>query len=377
MEKKKIILTSNSSYSLYNFRLGFMQTLKEKDFDVFVIAPEDEYTELLRKEFNFLPLKHLDRKGKNPLKDFMLFWEYLSYYRNLKPDSVINYTIKPNIYSSLACGVLNIPCISVITGLGYVFQKGGFLKLLVEGLYRVSFKFSKKIVLLNPNDLEELKKLLPKEKFVLIKSEGVNVSHFSPERCKEFIKERLQQKIVFLFLGRFLKAKGINELVEAGRLLWKERKDFEIWLVGNIDKGNPESLYEKDLEKIKTSEFVKILPFTKDVRPIICKSDCVVLPSYYREGIPRVLLEAMAMEKPIVTTDTPGCRETIFEEKNGFLVKPKNVESLYKAMKEFIDLPEKEREKMGKEGRKLVLKYFDEKLIIAQYMELIEEILKT
>lgn len=352
-----------------------MRALKKRGFEVFAIAPQDEYTEFLREEFSCLPLKNLDRKGKNPVKDLKLLGEYFYYYRNLKPNFVINYTVKPNIYSSFACGVLGIPCISVLTGLGYVYQRGGFLKFLVSWLYGLSLRLSKKVVFMNPDDFKELKKILPEDKLTLIKSSGVNTQYFSPDICEEHYYEKLQGKTVFLFLGRFLKDKGIFELVEASRKLWNDRKDFEVWLVGDLDKDNPESIHEADLKKIEEMKFIKIYHFTKDVRRFLCYSTVVVYPSY-REGFPRAVLEAMAMEKPVITTDVPGCRETVFEERNGFLVEPKNVESLYKAMKRFMNLKEEEIKRMGKEGRNLVIEFFDERVVIAKYIELIESILK-
>lgn len=373
--RKKIVFTSNTSYSLYNFRLGLMSALKKKGFEIFFVAPLDEYTEILGENFRYFILKHLDRKGKNPLKDLKLFSEYLYYYRKLKPDVVINYTIKPNIYSSIACGLLKIPCISVVTGLGYVYQKGGFLKFLVNCLYRLSFYFSNKVVILNVEDLKELRKIIPERKLFLINGEGVNTDFFSPEKCKDNMKEKPKDKTIFLYFGRFLKDKGIFEIVEAGIVLWKERKDFEIWFVGALDKGNPKSLNEEDLEHFKNLSFVRLFPFTKDVRTYLCESDVVVYPSYYREGIPRALLEAMSMQKPIITSDAPGCRETVFEERNGFLVKPKDVESLYKAMKRFMNLSEDKRRKMGKEGLKLALEKFDEKIVISKYLKLVEDVI--
>ncbi|MDW7973557.1 MAG: glycosyltransferase family 4 protein, partial [Thermodesulfovibrio sp.] len=315
----------------------------EEGFEVHAVAPEDEYSPLLKEEFFFHPLMHLDRKGTNPLKDVLLFLEYFRLYRKIKPDLVINYTIKPNIYSSLSCGILKIPAISLITGLGYVFIRGGFVRKIVEVLYKLSFKFNRYIILLNEGDKEVIQTLVSKDKIILFEGEGVDTTKFNPEICKNY--EKLD-KGIFLYIGRFLKEKGLAELIQACKLLHNKRKNFELWLLGSIDAGNPGSLTEEEIKEIKNYEFVKIFPFTKDVREYVCKADCVVLPSYYREGLPRALLEAIAMEKPIITSDIPGCRDLI-SNNNGFLVRPRDVEDLYNKMRRFLELSYEERTEMG------------------------------
>lgn len=371
---KKIAFVSNTSWSLWNFRLSLMRALKEKGYEIMAIAPEDEYSEKLKKGFVFYGVKNLNRKGKNPIRDFKLFLEYLGLYRKIRPDLVINFTIKPNIYSSIAAGFLKIPCMSVVTGLGYVFIERGFIASVVEALYRFAFKFNRFIVFQNRTDFQELKDIV-KDKAFIIPGSGVDTEYFSPFFCKDYFKET--QSFVFLYIGRFLRDKGIFELIFASERLYKEGKDFCVILLGKEDEGNPASLSKEDLEKIKSYPFVKVFSFTEDVRPYLCSSDCVVLPSSYREGLPRTLLEAMAMEKPIITTEAPGCRDVCEDGKNGFLVKPKDVESLYLAMKKMLELPEGEREKMGKYGRRLVQEKFSEEIVIERYLKLIEKILGT
>jgi glycosyltransferase involved in cell wall biosynthesis len=369
----KIVINSNTAFSIYNFRLGLMNKLKEKGYTVIAVAPYDKYAEKIKERgFKFFPIKNLDRKGKNPLKDFKLFMEYLKLYRQIQPDLVINFTIKPNIYSSLAAGILEISSISVVTGLGYVFIKNTFLTKIVENLYKLAFKFNSYIVFQNKTDLEELK-YLTKGKEIYIPSSGINLQKFSPEICKE--KSKNNPTFTFLFIGRFLKDKGIFELIEAGKKLYQAGLSFELWLLGSVDKGNPSSLTEQELAEIKKIPFVKVFPFTEDVRPYICASDCVVLPSY-REGVPRSLLEAMAMEKPIITTDAPGCRDVCINGLNCFLVKPRDIESLYIAMKNIIKSPLELRVAMGKKGRKIVEEKYSEDIVVSKYLELIEKILQ-
>lgn len=368
---KKIVLTSNTSWFIWNFKKGLMNALWEKGFDVYVVAPEDGYAKNFPK---FIPLKNLDRKGKNPIKDAKLLLEYTSIYRKIKPDLVLNFTIKPNIYSSLACRFLGIKCVSTLTGLGYTFIEETFLTRLVSLLYKIALAKNHNVVFQNTEDMNLfLKKgLVEKRKVAIIKSSGVNTRFFNPGFCQESYKE----SFIFLMISRLLWDKGVREFVFAGKRLKKEYGDkVSLWLLGPVDKGNPSAVSEEELKRWVEEGVIKYLGTAGDVRPYICQADCVVLPSYYREGIPRSLLEAMAMGKPIITTDSPGCREVCKDGENGFLVKPRDVESLTFAMKRMIELSEEERKVMGKKGRERVLKEFDERIIVQQYLNIIEELI--
>jgi glycosyltransferase involved in cell wall biosynthesis len=371
---KKIVLTSNTSWSLYNFRFGLMKALKEKVFHVIAVAPEDEYSEKLKEHFDFIALKHLDRKGKNPLKDFKLLVEYLSIYRRLKPALVINYTIKPNIYSSIVCRLLRIKTISVITGLGYVYVRRGWLEKIIDMLYKISLSGNEKIVFQNKEDYEEFlrKRIVPQDKAKYILGSGVDTGYFNSSICDE-LKKR-DETFTFLMVSRLLWDKGVGEYVESARRIKEKFPQVRFWLLGPLDRGNPSAVPEEKLREWVEEGLVEYLGVAEDVRPFICKADCVVLPTYYREGLPRTILEAMAMEKPVITTDAPGCREAVIDGFNGFLVKPKDVESLFQAMERMLTLSPEERIKMGKRGRDLVLQKFDEKIVIAKYLEIIEKI---
>jgi glycosyltransferase involved in cell wall biosynthesis len=373
MEKKKqerIVLSSNTAFSLYNFRLHLMRALKEKGYEVMVISPEDgKYSELLRREFSFFPVKNLDRKGTNPIKDLKLFFEYFLLFRKLKPDLVINFTIKPNIYGSISAGLLGIPSISVITGLGYVFIRESWLTKFVKLLYWLAFRFNRAVVFQNSEDMKTLEKLCEGE-CLLIESSGVDLKHLDPTLCKETKKDGF----TFLFVGRLLTDKGIYELINTFERLKKEKPKVKLIIVGSPDEGNPNSISKGELEKWVKEGLIEWHGFQKDVRPFYCMADCVVLPSY-REGIPRVLLEAMAMEKPIITTDAPGCRNVCVDGINGFLVKPKDVESLYLAMKRMVDLEDEKFREFGKAGRRLAEEKYSVEKIVREYINLIEAVL--
>jgi glycosyltransferase involved in cell wall biosynthesis len=311
----------------------------------------------------------LDRKGTNPIKDLKLFFEYFLLFRRLKPDLVINFTIKPNIYGSISAGLLGIPSISVITGLGYVFIRESWLTKLVKLLYWLAFRFNRAVVFQNSEDMKTLEKLC-EGKCLLIESSGVDLKHFDPTLCKEAKKDEL----TFLFVGRLLTDKGIYELIKAFEKLEKENPKVKLIIVGSPDEGNPNSVSKGELEKWVKEGLIEWHGFQEDVRPFYCMADCVVLPSY-REGISRVLLEAMAMEKPIITTDAPGCRNVCVDGVNGFLVKPRDVGSLYLAMKKIVELEDKKLREFGKIGRMLAEEKYSVEKIVGEYINLIEAIL--
>ncbi len=370
----KIILTSNTSWSLWNFRISLIRALKEKSFEIYAVAPYDEFSKNLKKEFKYYEIKNLDRKKINPFKDLKILKEYIDIYRKIKPDLVINFTIKPNIYSSFACGILKIKSISVVTGLGYVFVKGGILEKVVSLLYKTAFNFNERIIFQNEDDQKIFinKGIITQPKSFLIKSSGVNTTHFSPDFCKNIEKEK--NKFIFLLIARLLWDKGIKEFVEAGKKLKEKYPYAEFWLLGGLDKGNPSAIPEDKIREWEEESIIKYIGLSKDVRPYICQADCIVLPSYYREGVPRSLLEAMAMGKPIITTDAPGCRDVVDKEINGFLVKQKDANSLKNAMEKMINLTEEKRIEMGIKGRDKAIKEFDDKIIIDKYLEIIHQI---
>jgi glycosyltransferase involved in cell wall biosynthesis len=350
-----------------------MRALKNKGYKVIAVAPEDgEYDKLLKKEFEFYPVKHLNRKGTNPFQDLRLLLEYFNLFRKIKPDLVINFTIKPNIYGSISAGFLGIPSISVITGLGYVFIRESWLTKLVKLLYWLAFRLNGAVIFLNEEDINTLRDIC-KNKAILIESEGIDLRHFDPALCKETKKDAF----TFLFVGRLLVDKGIYELIKAFEELKKENPNVKLIIVGSPDEGNPNPIKREELEKWIKEGFIEWYRFQEDVRPFYCKADCVVLPSYYREGMPRVLLEAMAMEKPIITTDASGCRNVCLDGVNGFLVKPRDVESLYLAMKKVIELDKEDLKKMGKRGREIAKEKYEISKIVNKYVKIVEEILNV
>lgn len=361
----KILLTSNTSWSIYNFRHGLMKTFKNNGFSVSFCANYDEYAEKLKKEdFNYHEIK-IDRKGKNFFKDLKLIFDFYKIYKKEKADLIIHYTIKPNIYGTIASKLIKIKNINVVTGMGHVFIKKGFLSFLVKQLYKLSFKFTEKTFFLNKSDFNFFieNKIIKKEKAVFIPGEGINTDYFSPQFCK---KKEIE-KFTFLYIGRMLKEKGIIELVNAFKLI-KENYSSKLILVGKIDKGNPSCIFEEEIKKIENDDFIEYHKEIEDVRNFICESDCIVLPSY-KEGLSRSLLEALSMEKLVITTKIPGCKETIEGILDDFLVQPKSIDDLREKMIKMIEMNYSKRVFLGKKLREKMIKEFDEKIIINKYLE--------
>ncbi len=370
---KTILFIANTSYNLYNFRLPLLRSLKKKGYKVILSAPEDEYTPFLKEEFEFYSLKMLDRTGVNPLKDFVFFLELLRLLRRIKPDLVVNITIKPNIWGNLAGTLLKIPSVSIITGLGYAFIEKKFpIYQIVKILYRIALKHPKRVIFQNLDDAELFikEKLVKPEKVKVILGSGVDVKYFNPSG-----KKKEKSFIVFGYAGRLLWDKGMKEMIEAIKILKKKGYSFEVHILGKPDEGNPKSVTMEQILKWEKQGLITYKGFSKDVKPFLEEIDCFVYPSY-REGIPRAILEAMAMERPIITTEVPGCKETVINGINGFLVKPKSAPALAEAMEQVINLNIDELVNMGKQSYNLVKKRFSTGVVIPQYIEIIKEALE-
>lgn len=359
--QKTIAITANTTWNIRNFRLNVIRTLIKKGFRVVVIAPIDDYISYLEE---FPQVKHynlpkLSRKGKNPFHDIRLFWVLVKMYRDIKPDFILHYTIKPNIYGSFAARLCNIPTASVVTGLGYPFIHNGKLGRLVKRLYSASFKKNKFVLFENDDDLLFFKeqKIIGQSQGISTKGCGVDVKYFSP------ISElSASPQITFSFIGRLLYDKGISEFIEAAGILKEKYPNFKFQVIGELDEGNPASANEKELLEWVEKKVIIYRGFHSDVREIIDKSHCIVLPSY-REGFARVLMEAMSMARPIITTDTPGCRDAVEEGKNGYLIQTKSTTELASAMEKFALLPLEIKRKMGYKGRKKAQQEFDDEMI--------------
>lgn len=338
--------------------------------EVVVIAPVDEYLTYKEKypSVRHYGIRMLDRDSTNPIKDILLFLELIRRYKKIKPDVILHFTNKPNIYGGFAARISGIESIAVVTGLGYAFIHKGFVRKIMSWLYRISAGCHQKFIFENIEDRELFAQLgiVGGDKAISVKGCGVNTNWYHPYPS---FKEK--DKTVFTFIGRLLYDKGIREFVEAARCTKSIRKDAEFWVVGELDSENPATIDKDDLVRWVDEDVVYYHGFIKDVRNIIAKSDCIVLPSY-REAIPRTITEAMSMSKPVITTDTAGCREAVESDINGYLVEIKNAASLHGAFLKFLNLDDESREMMGKAGRQKAIREFDDKLIAGEIYKIVK-----
>lgn len=371
---QRIAIVANTTWNIYNFRINVIEKLLTEKFEVTVIAPIDKYIHYKKQfpEVNHIPLKKLNRDSINPWKDIKLTYELYNIYKRIQPDIVLHYTVKPNIFGGIATRLNRIPSIAVVTGLGYAFIHNGYIKKVTKLLYRYTAKFHNKIIFENIDDrsLFVQERLITKEQSISIKGCGVDSRFFTP-----YPNGVKKDKTTFTFIGRLIYDKGINEFIKAAKIIRNRYGDKVIfWLVGEIDNRNPAAVNNEDLMTWVREKVVIYHGSTDDVRKYIAASDCIVLPSY-REAIARSITEGMAMEKPVITTETAGCREAVDHGINGYLVPVRDAVGLAKAMDQFINLSYEDRHAMGVHGRAKVLREFDDQLIAQQITAIVKEIL--
>lgn len=368
----RIAIVSSNAWSITNFRAGVIRGLLREGYEVTAIAVPDAHVAEFREiGCSYVPLA-MENTGTNPLKDLWLFLSYRRLFRQIRPDYVLAYTVKPNIYGSLAAHSLGIPVINNIGGLGYAFVQGGWLMRLVMRLYQWAFRRSRMVFFQNADDREFFLKsrLVGESQAGLLPGSGVDTRHFFPVERRD---EHDRRGVRFLLIARLLWDKGIGEYVEAARILKVRYPDCEFALLGFLGVPNAMSVSSEQMKQWVAAGWVLYLGHSSDVRPFIADADCVVLPSY-REGTPRTLLEAASMGKPIITTDTVGCRDVVRNGENGFLVKVRNAEDLSEKMEKMLLMHRDERDAMGLRGRELVTSKFDEKIVVQRYLAEIEKL---
>lgn len=369
MKSKSIAIVLNTSWNIYNFRLNLLKSLQNEGWRIIAIAPRDSYSQkIIELGIEFYDIK-MNNKGTNPIEDSKLFFALLNLYQRLHPTIILHYTIKPNVYGSIAAGILRIPSISNISGLGSVFLNKNLSSKIAKILYKMAMFFPQKVFFQNKDDLQLFLslQLITKSQTELLPGSGVDTLKFIP------ITVPNSDSFTFLFIGRLLKDKGLIEYIEACRLIKLKYPKVICQILGALYDGNPTAIHSDQLQQWQQENLIEYLGAIDDVRHTIAQSDCVVLPSY-REGLSRVLLEAASMAKPIVTTDVPGCRDVVECGVNGFLCYAKDSASLFQAMEKMVCLRHEDRVMMGNNGRAKVLRYFDEKLVIQAYRNAINNI---
>ncbi len=353
---KKIMIIAGFDQSLPLFRRELIESWLELGYDVVAAAPGNRVAGQLKEMGVSYRQVPLERAGMDPIKDLRLFFSLISLIRKEKPDLLFLYTIKPVIYGALASIFSRkTTAYALITGLGYAFMaenEGSYLRKLIVFLYRQSLKACRKVFFQNPDDKKIFvkEKIVGEEKTVLVNGSGVNLEHFKQAPLPEGF-------LSFLMIARLLKEKGVVEYVKASKMLKEKYPGVLFKLVGWVFEDNPTAVNKKQLEEWKNEGCIELYGETEDVRSFLAGCSVYVLPSY-REGTPRTVLEAMATGRPVITTDVPGCRETVKDGVNGILVPIKDAEALANAMERFI-LDDAIIEKMVKESRKMAEEKYD------------------
>ena len=358
--KKRILIVTNHSYMFWQFRKELVEAL-QKEHEVILAMPFVGHEEDFRKMgIECIPVS-MNRRGVNPFAEAKLLRDYKRLLQKISPDFVLTYSIKPNIYMGLLCSCKKIPYYANVQGLGTAFQKpvlAGF----VTVLYRIAFRKVKYVFFENKENAREFdeRNIVSADRQVVLPGAGINLEKYKMEPYPN------HSRVHFLYLGRIMKEKGIEELFYAVRRLKEENEDFVLDLAGFF-----EDIYKKQVEELEQLGIVHFYGFQSDPRPFYTEADCVVLPSYH-EGMSNVLLEAAATGRPVITSNIPGCRESVENGKSGLLVEVKNKEMLYQAMKKMLHCSREEREEMGKAGREKMKREFRKEAVVERTVRSLE-----
>jgi glycosyltransferase involved in cell wall biosynthesis len=367
----RIGIIVNSSWNIYNFRLGLIEAFTNQGHQVVAIAPNDGFVEELKvKKCEFYELA-MERKGSNPLQDLFLIWQMYHCYQKARIDVALHFTIKPNIYGTLAARMLGIPSICNVTGLGTVFIRQNLTSKIAHYLYKFAFRFPKTIFFQNQDDLDLFteKKLInhtQSPRIDLLPGSGIDTEKFKP-----LANEQNKDKpFTFLLIARLLYDKGILEYVEAIKILKNKNINAHFQLLGKIETDKGLGITQEQLQTWVEEDLLTYLGTTNDVRSFIYVADCVLLPSY-REGTPRTLLEAMSMGKPLIATNVAGCKETVIDGVNGFLCEAKSGKDLAEKIEKMLATSEAAYQEMSKQSRALAVSKFDQNIVIQKYLKAI------
>ncbi|MBC7777739.1 MAG: glycosyltransferase family 4 protein [Phycisphaerae bacterium] len=370
----RIALVASIAWTLWNYRLSLIKELESAGYEVILLAADDASRLHLEQHTwaKFFPLRQLSRRSISLYQNLKFLFEIFFVLRHHRPDVALFFTIRPNTLGNLAAAAAGVPSISTVEGMGISGSSQGWLRRITLFLYRLAFRHASKVIFLNNDDLQDFtrQRIVNPQKALLIHGPGIDLQHFAPQA-----KVSPSEKTVFLFVARLLSEKGICEFVEAARLLKSKGVAAEFRVLGSTDSGNPTTISDLELESWVQEDIIQHLGFLDDVRPAIAACDFLVLPSYYREGVPRSVLEAMSMEKPIITTDNVGCRDTVEEGKNGFLIPSRNVAALADTMEKAIALSLEQRAEMGRWSRQMAESEFGDQWVLPRYLALIQEVL--
>lgn len=359
MEQKTILVLTNNIGGLHSFRKEVMKAMVDEGYKVVISHPDEDeriayFTDIGCEDV----LTEFNRRGMNPVKDLQLLMKYRKLIKKYKPLAVLTYTIKPNVYGGMACRMTGTPQLANVTGLGDAVENGGLLQKLTVFLYKMGIGKAKRVFFQNKYNRQFcIEKGIAKEDPVLLPGSGVNLNHHQYQEYPE------NGVIKFLFIARLLKDKGTEEYFEAATRIKEKYPNTEFQILGRCE-GN----YQEQLDELVSKGIINFLGRTSDVRPFIGNVHCTIMPSYH-EGMSNVNLESAANGRPVITTNVPGCQETVDNGVTGILCEPRSAESLIAAIEKFLSLTYEEKKAMGMAARKKVEREFDRQIVVNKYLD--------
>ncbi len=368
MPPQRILIAANSAWNHWNYRRALVQMLQEAGYEIVLTAADDSYSDRL--EAPFFPLRQAGRRPALPLEMLHTAAELARLMREQRPALCLFFTTSMNITGNWAARRTRTPCISVVEGLGYVGSDPWRWRLIGRPLFRSALRQAHRVLFLNADDQRELVEqgVVTTRQSVRVPGPGVDEEHFAPRSSPG------NARTVFLYCGRLLSNKGLPLFLQVAQMMHSHGLPAEFRVLGSPDPNNPASLSEQEMMRRHQEGWVRYLGADDDVRPHLAAADAVVLPTYYREGMPRVLLEAMCMEKIVVATDVPGCREVVVPGQTGFLIPPRDTRALEQVLCYVLTLSAQERAAIGKAARQSVAQQFSNRVVLPKYAAVIEEV---
>lgn len=362
---KKVLMLGNHEIVIYNFRKELIERMIQEGYEVYVALPYGPKVELLKEMGCKFVDTPINRRNTNPFEDLKVFLNYIKVLREVKPDVVLTYTVKPNVYGGIACRIKKIPYICNVTGLGSGYLNGGIVQKVVQILSKLAFRKANKVFFQNTADRDLLvQQGVVKDNYDLLPGSGVNL-----ETYKVLPYPPKDQPINFNFVARVMKDKGIDEYLEAAKIIKKKYPNVIFNVIGMIDQPH----YEEILKKYEEDGIIKYHGFQTDMMPFIERCNCMINPSY-TEGMSNVLLENAACGRPLIASNIPGCKEIIDEGKNGYKFNVKKIDDLVEKIEIFINKNYKNKIEMGLYGREKVKKEFDRQIVVDKYINIIKKV---
>ena len=373
--KPIVALLTNNDDDVYCFRKELIEGLIAEGYEMLISCPDGPKFELMRDIPFIYDNPDIDRRGTNPIADAKLMYHYWRLFRKHRPAVVLTYTAKPNVYASIAAHCMGIPVINNLTGLGSVVNESGLKKAFIMWLFKLAYQKSACMMFQNATNMQvAIDAGMVKGDYKLIPGSGVNTDRYPLQPYPKGGDGKTGEIVVFNYIGRVLHDKGVDDYIEAARRIKTKYPQTEFNMLGFIEPT--EIHYEEDLRKLGEQGIIRYRGSQKDVKPWVARAHATIHPSTYGEGMSNVLLESASMGRFIITTNNPGCQETLEHEKTGFIYQGGNVDALVSAIERFLELPNEKRRMMGEAGRERVKNLFSRNIVVNAYKDRISGLLK-